>query len=63
MDSLIDEKNHARPSHEALNTDTIKPDQETEAQAADRRMNEIANKAAGRGIQRQAQDDRDIFTK
>jgi hypothetical protein len=59
METLIDDKDHARPSHEALNTD----EHETEAESADRRMNEIANKAAGKGLQRQRQDGPDIFTK
>jgi hypothetical protein len=59
METSVDEKDHARPSHEALNTDV----HETEEQTADRRMNEIANKAAGKGLARERRDGPDIFTK
>ena len=57
MESIIDNKDHVRPAHNALNTDVGKD--ETEEQSADRRMNEVANKAAGRGLERQRQDESD----
>ena len=58
MRSLVDEKDHTVPAHNALNTDTVKVNEnETEQQSADRRMNEIANKAAGKGLERQRQDE------
>lgn len=60
MESFVDDKNHARPSHESV--DPNKND-ETEEQSADRRMNEIANKAAGKGLARERVDGADIFTK
>jgi hypothetical protein len=61
MESIVNDKNYVRPSHDALNTDK----HETEAESADRRMNEIANKAAGRGMERQRQDEsgKDIISK
>jgi hypothetical protein len=63
MESIVNDKSFVRPAHEALNTDNVKKTEETEAESADRRMNEIANKAAGKGLQREHDDDRDIFTK
>ena len=58
MRSLVDEKDHTVPAHNALNTDTVKVNEtESEQQSADRRMNEIANKAAGKGLERQRQDE------
>ena len=65
MRSLVDEKDHTVPAHNALNTDTVKVNEnETEAEAADRRMNEVANKAAGKGMERQRQDEAGkIFSK
>jgi hypothetical protein len=56
MESIID-KDHVSP--EALDPDK----HETEEQSTDRRMNEIANKAAAKGMDRQQQEDRSIFTK
>jgi len=66
METFVDEKSHARPSHDALNTDkevSVTNTPESEAEKADQRMNEIANKAASKGMNRQHQDDREIFTK
>ena len=61
MESIVNDKNFVRPAHDALNTDK----NETEEQSADRRMNEIANKAAGKGLERQRQDEsgKDIISK
>jgi hypothetical protein len=59
MESIL-EKDHNRPAHDALNTDATKTDE-----SASEKMNEVANKAAGRGLERQRQDesDKNIFTK
>ncbi len=59
MESIIDNKDHVRPAHNALNTDTVKDAETTPEEEADRRMNEVANKAAGRGLERQRQDESD----
>ncbi len=64
MKAIVDDKDHTRPAHNSLNTDTPKGEQPTEAEAADHRMNEIANKAAGKGLNRQRQDESgEIFSK
>ena len=59
MESIL-EKDHNRPAHNSLNTDATKTDE-----SATEKMNEVANKAAGKGLERQRQDesDRNIFTK
>ena len=58
------EKDHVSPAHNALDTDAVKPASETEAEAADRRMNELANKAAGKGLERERQSESNqIFDK
>ena len=65
MESIL-EKDHNRPAHNSLNTDATKNDDSlSNSEAADKRMNEIANKAAGKGLERQRQDesDKNIFTK
>jgi hypothetical protein len=51
MESIVNDKNYVRPSHDALNTD--------------KHETEIANKAAGRGMERQRQDEsgKDIISK
>lgn len=59
MESIL-EKDHNRPAHNSLNTDATKTDK-----SASERMNEVANKAAGKGLERQRQDESDhnLFTK
>ncbi len=59
MESIL-EKDHNRPAHNSLNTDSTKTDE-----TANEKMNEVANKAAGKGLERQRQDESDnnIFTK
>ena len=59
MDSSL-QKDHNRPAHNAMNTDTTKADEAT----AEEHINAIANKAAGKGLERQRQDESDsLFTK
>jgi hypothetical protein len=60
------DKDHVATAHNALNTDTVKPEpeNETDQQATDRRMNEIANKAAGKGLERErTYESGEIFSK
>jgi hypothetical protein len=64
MNPIADAKDHTFPAHNALNTDTVKKEQETETESADRRMNEIANKAAAQGTNREKNyESGEIFSK
>jgi hypothetical protein len=61
MKSFVDDKDHSRPAHNALNTDTING---VEGETEEHRVNEIANKAAGKAMERQRQDESgQIFSK
>jgi hypothetical protein len=64
MNPLTDATDHVSPAHNALDPDTIQKNHETETESADRRMNDIANKAAVKGVNRQQKyESGEIFSK